>query len=256
MVVETMLERTLDPWCKDIPNLHRALADPALEELLPYVSEQLELADACSSWETLHYLLTVLLGWESVGHGLAWWYKAEKPNDDPALKLAWHYWDAHYQLDYYAAWAWRNGVQPFDLEVMTTGQIARTSLYPDENWWRDFKRRGQTLRHDPFYGGSNPLHLGHSDEFGMAYVGDDDPQPILHSNPKDRRAVLIVSSINHWRRNLINMGGQLPKLGGHSWHVEVFDRQVGYLGLFRQSRVTGKWFMGKHSVHVQGNPAR
>lgn len=81
------------------------------------------------------------------------------------------------------------------------------------------------------------------------------PHPILHANPKDRSAVLVVTSIGHWRRNLINMGSQLPKLGEHSWHVEVFDRQVGYLGLFRQSRVTGKWFMGKHSVHMRGNPS-
>jgi hypothetical protein len=119
----------------------------------------------------------------------------------------------------------------------------------------DFGSGRRRFSHDPFYGGSNPLHLGHSAEFGMAYVGDEDSQPILHSNPKDRRALLIASSIHHWRRNLLNMGGQLPKLGDHSWHVEVFDRQVGYLGLFRQSRLTGKWFMGKHRAHLAGNPS-
>lgn len=232
--------------------LHRALTDTQWIHSVPYASGVASLEEACASWETLHYLLKALLGWESTGHGLAWWYEAGKPEDDPCLKLVRNYWDDHYQLDYYAAWAWRDGAQPFDLDTMTTGEIARTSPYPHEDWWRDFKRRGQALRHDPFYGGSNPLHLGHSDDFGMEHVRQDDPQPILHANSKDRRAVLIVSSLGHWRRNLINMGGQLPKLQEHSWHVEVFDRQIGYLGLFRQSRVTGKWFMGKHSVHMVG----
>lgn len=41
-----------------------------------------------------------------------------------------------------------------------------------------------------------------------------------------------------------------------SWYVNVFDRQYGYLGLFRQSRETGLWFQGKHNVHIKGNLGR
>lgn len=51
-------------------------------------------------------------------------------------------------------------------------------------------------------------------------------------------------------------GGGLPPVGGHSWHVEVFDRETGWLGLFRQSRVTVLWFQGRHSLHAAGNPCR
>jgi hypothetical protein len=48
-------------------------------------------------------------------------------------------------------------------------------------------------------------------------------------------------------------GRQLPALpDARSWHVEVFDRRVGWLGTYRQSRVTGQWFAGKHSVHMAG----
>lgn len=248
------LYRINDSWCQYIPALHRAIADPSLEDRLPYVAEIISLEYACAAWETLHYLFTTLLGWESPGHGLAWWHSAGKPTDDPLLKLAWHYWDGHYQLDYYAAWAWTHGQVFMEPDELSPNALAESSLYPNEEWWHYFKRRGRMLDHDPFYGGTNPLHLGHSDNFGMDHVSEEDPEPVLHANTKDRKAVLIVSSIGHWRRNLINMGRQLPKLGENSWHVEVFDRQVGYLGLFRQSRVTGKWFMGKHSVHVVGNP--
>lgn len=244
--------RINDSRCQYIPALHHALADPAMEEHLPSVEAKNSLEYACAAWETLHYLFTALLGWESPGHGLAWWYSAGKPIDNPLLKLMWHYWDGHRQLDYYAAWAWTPGQSFLAEDELLPHELARSSIWQNEDWWREFKMRGRMLENDPFYGGSNPLHLGHSDNFGMDYVDEDDLQPILHSNSKDRRAVLIVSSLGHWRRNLINMGGQLPKLQEHSWHVEVFDRQIGYLGLFRQSRVTGKWFMGKHSVHMVG----
>lgn len=243
----------MDNWCQHIPALHRVVADPSQANQLPAVTRDLSLEQACATWEPLHYLFTALLGWESPGHGLAWWYDAGKPTDDPLLKLVHQFWDTNYLLHPYAAWAWTPGQSFLSPDDIDPAALVRSSLYPNEVWWRAFKETRQRNGHDPFCGGSNPLHLGHSDDFGMDYVGDADVQPILHSNPKDRRAVLIVSSINHWRRNLSNMGGQLPKLGDHSWHVEVFDRQVGYLGLFRQSRVTGKWFVGKHGVHMKGN---
>lgn len=255
MFAEATTGQALEPWCRHLPDLHRAIADPSLEHLLPVAGKDVSLKDACSVWEPLHYLLTALLGWESPGHGLAWWYQAGKPTDHPLLRLVREHWDNHYLLHPYAAWAWTPDQSFLSPDDIDPAELARLSLYPNPIWWRAFKETRQRFSHDPFYGGSNPLHLGHSAEFGMAYVGDGDLQPVLHSNPKDRRAVLVVSSIHHWRRNLLNMGGQLPKLGEHSWHVEVFDRQVGYLGLFRQSRVTGKWFMGKHSVHLQGNPS-
>ena len=68
-----------------------------------------------------------------------------------------------------------------------------------------------------------------------------------------RRAVLIVNHLGSWRSDLQRAGEQLPELGDRSWHVEVFDRQVGNLGRYRRSRVTGNWFQGKHSVHLWGH---
>ncbi len=70
-----------------------------------------------------------------------------------------------------------------------------------------------------------------------------------------RNAVLIVNSIGCWKHDLRNAGDKLPDIGDRSWHVDMFDRQTGYLGLFRRSRITGLWFQGKHSVHLKGNKA-
>ena len=65
--------------------------------------------------------------------------------------------------------------------------------------------------------------------------------------------MLIVNHLGSWRRDLRRSEQRLPAVGERSWHVEVFDRQTGYLGLFRRSRETGRWFQGKHSIHIRGN---
>ncbi|MGJ8673710.1 hypothetical protein [Rubritalea sp.] len=67
------------------------------------------------------------------------------------------------------------------------------------------------------------------------------------------RAVLTVSNFSSWLTELKELGANLKPHPTHSWHIEVYDKQVGYLGKFRQSRVTGLWFQGKHSIHMLGN---
>lgn len=241
-----------DAWHQYIPALHQALAHGEDELMFPQPLARMELAEICAAWNTLHYLFTGLLGWSSPAHGLAWWYKAGKPVESSLLKLARNTWDKDGELDYYAAWLWRNGAQPFDLDTMTTGAIAQASLYPDEDWWRQFKRRGQTLRHDPFYGGGNSLHLGSVHDVGIDPVGPEEDRAILHQDRSRRHAVLIANSLTTWRTDLAAHGSKLPSLGERSWHVEVFDRQYGFIGQFRQSRVTDRWFMGQHNIHVPG----
>lgn len=243
---------TADPWCACLPQLHRALADPAQAAGLPAPSPANNFEAACEVWETLHYLLTALLGWTSPSRGLAWWYCAGKPTDDsPHLRLVRDHWDHAGALDYYAAWAWQPpGVAFMQPDDVSPTELGKTSAYRDEEWWRQFKRRGQETHHDPFYGGTNALHLGHSDDFGMAEVPVDASR-LLWELPT-RRATLIVSHIRSWRHELAQAASKLPALGDRSWHVEVFDRQTGYLGLYRRSRQTGRWFAGPHSLHMHG----
>lgn len=162
-------------------------------------------------------------------------------------------WDAHYQLDYYAAWAWAQGqgcLTPGDLDPVA---MARASLWQNEDWWRVFKRRGLALQNDPFYGGNNPLHLGHSETFGWREEGAGEAE--LLTDSVRRKAVLIVTALETWRADLQAAESRLPGLGDRSWHVEVLDRRVDWLGEYRQSRQTGLWFLGRHSLHMRGQPA-
>ncbi len=227
-----------DPWCRYIPQLHRLLADPSTIDQFPSVTREMSLDEACAVWETLHYLLKGLLGWDDPGAGLVHWYAAGQPVDDsPLLALASRIWGRGGLIDDYAAWTW-------------TGERA-VRLAPHPDWWREYMSGPPRRGHNAYFGGYNPLHLGHSDEFG--YDEPDCEQAQLNYDKASRRAVLIVNHLGSWRRDLQRAGEQLPELGDRSWHVEVFDRQTGYLGLYRRSRVTGNWFQGKHSVHLWGH---
>jgi hypothetical protein len=35
--------------------------------------------------------------------------------------------------------------------------------------------------------------------------------------------------------------------------VDVFVRQIGFVGTYRRSRDTGLWFAGQHRYHAVGN---
>jgi hypothetical protein len=154
-------------------------------------------------------------------------------------------WDSDGQLAYFAAWAFREGREDFSLE-----HAASTSAFRDEDWWRNFRRLGRRHRSDPFYGGTNPLHLGHS---RCESDGPDTAPETIFSDPNTRHALVVTTDFQTWREELACAGTKLPPLpDGRWWHVDVFDRRVGWLGTYRQSRVSHRWFAGKHSVHMAG----
>ena len=246
-----------NPWLRDVPAVFRALADSRLESAIPRpVTGSFE--QACAHWGGLHYTLSSLLGWADVGRGLAWWYAAGKPVDDsPVLALVRRVWDANDLIDYYAAWSWLPpGVccELPDSAVIDGGPsptwLARHSSWPDEDWWRSFVRRGQAHHHDPFYGGSDTLHL--SIHHGPP-TAEPSEHPLVQLIPEQRRVVLVTEGLDHWLADLQALETRLPPLGDRSWRVEVFDRRTGYLGEYRRSRGTGRWFTGRHAIHMRGH---
>jgi len=238
-----------DPWLQYLPELHRALAAPEISNGLPRSFISLDFQRTCAWWETLRYVFRSLLGWRCLPAGLAWWYEAGKPTlADPRLELVLGRWDTRRELDYFAAREWVTGglaVVPAD------GPLWPIKNYePAPGWMREFRSRPHLLEHSPYGGGFNSLHLGHSD-----LLADQLPTGASTGfhDVASLRATLIVSGFDSWQRELRAFGTSLPPLAERSWRVEVFDRKVGFLGRFRQSRVTGHWFQGKHSIHMAGN---
>ncbi|MGJ8643340.1 MAG: hypothetical protein ACSHX9_08040 [Luteolibacter sp.] len=239
-----------DTWCQYLPALHRQLAAPDLECGLPRSFVSLNFEQTCAWWETLRYLFRNLLGWRCIPAGLAWWYEAGKPNlEDPRLKLILDRWNTREELDYFAAREWKScGYSGTGCEE----QIWRVKDYElEKGWWRRMDDRSKCLtEHNPYHGGSNALHLSHSDQLGY---GRPTKSPLMHHDKLSRRAVIVVNAFGSWQHDLKEAEDTLPDLGDRSWRMEVFDREVGYLGTFRRSRVTGLWFQGKHSIHMAGN---
>lgn len=248
-----------DPWTRLVPDMFRSLADPAQRQFFPR-PENTGLENACASWGALNYALCSLLGWRDVGTGLARWYRAGKPvADSPVLSFIQEVWGEDNMLEYYAAWAWKprdsGWLVPQSVSISegpSPHWLATNSRYwQDEDWWRAFVRRGKVHSHDPFYGGTDSLHLGmHSGP----PVSDSSGESVYARTTQPRHVLLVVGSVDHWLADLIELGKQLPSLPDRSWQVDVFDRQVGYLGRYRQSRETGLWFTGRHSVHMWGQP--
>lgn len=134
-------------------------------------------------------------------------------------------------------------------EAPSPTDLAKESQWSDEEWWRAFIRRGAIHHHDPFYGGSDALHLS-------THTGREEFVPsdtaMIHLDASRRRGVLVTDALSHWLADLEALGPKLPDLGDRSWRIEVFDRRVGCLGEYRKSRVTGHWFLGRHRIHEKG----
>lgn len=240
-------------WRKWLPKVHRSLARPGDNVEVPGIDECWDLEAFKAYWECLEYLFTVLIGWDDIGAGLAWWYETGKDTQgDDRLELVLRHWNDRDQLDYYAAHHWRGSFSCLSTEDLSPTDLAMESRYRNLEWWREFKARGQLYPYDPFYGGSNPLHLGGS---GHACLLTPSSAPTgYHSSATIEfpSGVVLANGFRHWRNDLFAFGASLPELKNRSWRIEVFDRQEGFLGLFRKSRESGQWFQGRHGIHCRG----
>jgi hypothetical protein len=67
------------------------------------------------------------------------------------------------------------------------------------------------------------------------------------------RAVLLLDGYLGWYSALHQRGHELSSKPGHrSWQVDVVCRPLGWLGTFRRSRRSGRWFAGQHRWHELG----
>ena len=238
-------------WSAHIPRLHRVLADPsgALEfPKVPQANDPLQWHTAY--WEACYYFMVVLLGWRNPGRGLEWYLKEGRLVGDSHIGVLRTLFDGDCQLGRIAAWLWSGGWNwnHSDLRDMTS--YRRSAETPD-TWWDGTKVRSGHDAPLPAGGGTNSLHLSHSLDVDRA---PSDPGTTLVSSPATRSASLLLDSMAGWYHELQLHGTTLPDLGAHSWHVDVVVKPVGWLGTFRRSRVTGLWFLGRHSVHMAGQP--
>lgn len=241
-------------WTWEVPTLWKALSDPDgpwVPPASPWLREH-DLHSHIAYWAPLLTLTYAVLGWPRPEAGVQRWIDAGRPTDQPALAVLDRWWgSAAIGL---AAWAQRSSY-PEHYSQTIAAATSSALCPPMSSPAVPLDRSLQGL----VTGEGDGLHLGHvldhllgGPEFGglptlAGRLIADDP------NSKNREASLLLHRYAGWYGALARLGGELPhRADGRSWHVHVTVAPLGFLGTYRQSRVTGRWFTGRHSTHMLG----
>jgi hypothetical protein len=226
-----------------VPAIWQAHADPSGTPAFP---SREAAASGAEWWIPLVHLLCFSLGWPRPDIGLRSWIDQGRPLGHPALGLIEAIWGR--DLDVFCVWCWRYThwfaqiAEALDLPPDRAPAVAM-----DRTW--EERIIAQAGRDQPVGGGGDPLHL--------AVHAQSPIEPSTKSGDlllgADRRAVLLLDEYRGWYRALHEQCGALPPLElDRSWRVDVIVRPVGWLGTFRRSRDSGRWFSGQHRFHELG----
>lgn len=226
---------TNDPWTRHARLAWWAAADRANAPTFPpppatmspgrHWSTFDEHMDVIAWWSPLHHLTTAALGWQNPGKGLFEWMKAGRSVEDPVLWVIDRWYGRYVEL--YAAWA-----DPSRAEA----QVLR-----------------QTDRYRAAMGSDfDSHHLGGGPHGVVGAVGD--PGDVLAARYEDHPTVhgaAVSTSYRGWYRALNPVAASVAGPGQHPY-IDVFVRPIGWMGTFRRSRVSGRWFRGRHRWHQLG----
>lgn len=243
-------------WGSLVPSAWQALADPDGMHPWPAMSISSGPDDVpLQAWFTpAVHLLAYSLAWPSLGLGASRWVHLAQPSEDPRLSLIDEMLgDRRNEL---AAWL-MTSEWPKQIADGAADAAGAPPHEPDlavDQEWLDALESDHQARSagwGPFGGGTDPMHLAAHSLAPAADTREGDAW--LKADPSDRRAVLVVKQYAGWYGALGRLGSTLPpRADGRSWRVDVLCRPVGWLGTYRRSRKTGRWFAGRHSVHTLG----
>lgn len=250
------------PWVWWLPLAWRAVADPSGGHRFPPEPRIVDRADADAHayalawWGPLLHLLFFGSGWVRPDLGLARWLDLGQPDEDPVLKVVKRWWGT--QVVDVLAWSGWSPVMRYLSEQISEAAHAaiRPVSLPDR--WADARRSPQ-WQSQWGGGGGDEMHLGNHATIAL----DNAPMPndarpgarilVARDANGGPRAVLALPSYAGWYTTLSRVGSGLPtRVDGRSWRVEVVVRPMGWLGTYRYSRRTGRWFSGRHRWHELG----
>jgi hypothetical protein len=247
------------PWTWWLPLAWQAVADPVGDHPVPPVPPVRRSGDddynekhayTLAWWSPLFHLLFFAKGWARPDLGLARWLDLGQPDDDPVLRLVKQWWGS--QIADVLAWAgWSDMLEQMAAQVSTSVHTRLTpARLPDR--WAD--RRSSPRWENAWGGGGDSMHLSYHVLTPVAEAHDNAVH--LVANPEGAgpaRAALMLSQYEGWYATLSRLGPALPRRAdGRSWHVYVVVRPLGWLGSYRHSHQTGRWFSGRHRWHQLG----
>lgn len=244
------------PWISGLPTLVQALNDPGGPWSAPAAPwqprrESDELAAAIAFWAPLTTLTYGVLGWAQPDLGVQRWLAAGRPTDTPELMVLDRWWGEHSLA--LTAWA-QLSEAPSDYGQVITERVDAVITKPAPT---------QPVRVRPEWShmavGGDAMLLGHVLDHLLGPGLDDRgvtgrllPGQSTGTRPE---ASLVLDTYSGWYAQLARLGKDLPhRPDGRSWRVHVTVKPLGYLGMYRRSRDTGRWFAGRHAHHLLGWP--
>ncbi|MBP1137322.1 hypothetical protein JOE31_003554 [Arthrobacter sp. PvP023] len=215
-------------------------------------------ADFITYWFSLSAVVLGHLAWANPARGMARWINSGMPGDDGILAGLKRLYGAD-------AAALILNAQVTDVankitvrtvdgggEIMGTFDPSQFLLErPDIHIAVDANRRWRAMSLE----GSDSLHL--SVHLQRLLLGPSRHPVRLaggHDLTTTNHTQFLLADGYGWYEILQQNGDLLPNRPiRRSWRVDVTSATLGYIGEFRKSRETGRWFAGKHSSHMLGN---
>lgn len=241
-----------DPWVRHLPLLWQGLAgDPHF--VPPPDPVRGETLDAAAYWAPLLHMCWGRFGWEDPAAGIANWVALGCPTSEPDADFLLNWWGRSTEV--MVLWAQRSQILH-----QTSQHIAAQLGLGIRDSHDDF-----VLQHSPsgdsvsvyqefFTGGYDSLHLTMHVPGSLMMSSAKGARRIFRDpNHGSRDVALVLPVYAGWYRELAQLGADLgERADGRSWRVSVFVEPVGFLGTYRRSRVTGRWFAGRHRWHQVG----
>ncbi len=254
------------PWTWFLPPAWHGVVDPTPPHQIPYAPPQSgktylrphdEHYYRIAYWSPLLHLTFFGLGWQRPDRGLLRWLQEGQPTDNPILAQIDRWWGP--SVEQFIAWAATptNSYSGF-LNILADvdgGSGLRTdrTVLPDQ--WREMR---ETPSWQETWGVGDSMHIGHATSPvhpSYAALASEAPglEIVMPDPARQLHAVLLLDQYAGWYRHLLDLGAKLPqRTDGRSWRVDVVVRPLGFLGSYRHSWKSGRWFSGRHRVHEMG----
>ena len=236
----------------NVPNVFQALAHPEGTHDFAQAPQRgrVHHSSDIAYWHSLLFLLVHSFGWRKPGLGLKWWEDAGRPCDDDRFALIDQTWLADGLMQWFEAWVQH---QSFGLRGEWRSSDMSSHLLVPETQSRHLEQLDDDIALVlPFGSGTDRLHL--ASHLGSDW-GTSELDELILDSEGGPRGVLFTDRVQTFR-NFLNRAPALQDEhpSGRSWRIDVICKQIGWLGTYRRSRVTGYWFAGKHSIHMVGHP--
>jgi hypothetical protein len=222
----------------------QALADPEGQYFWPRPAN--DVLDEVGRWAPAVHLVAYSLAWPRIDLGFQRWIRLGRPALDERLGLL------NDMLGERVAELAEWFATSVYASVVMNSIGSSTATTVDMSGWQEREFPHEPL--SPVGGGGDEFHFSRHVLCGVEADEDADGGLLFHDS-QSGQACLVIDGYQGWYRALTRKtAGLAPRPGGASWRVEVVCRPVGHLGVFRPSRISGRWFAGRHRVHELGIP--